>query len=128
MKWFEVISVRKASTKIIGNTLFENYISQYEAPVKMISDNGPQIVSEVFEHLSNRIGIEHVKTKSKRTERVNRDLLQMIASFVKDHHENWDQFLRDFVYALRTSVHEITGKTRVELFWGKKLVTPFRNL
>ncbi|GFX77317.1 hypothetical protein TNCV_5064441 [Trichonephila clavipes] len=61
----------------------------------MTSDNGPQFISEVFEHLSNRLGIKHVKTvvyrpQSNRTEIVNRDLLQMIASFVNDNHETWD--------------------------------------
>ncbi|GFX30394.1 hypothetical protein TNCV_3460451 [Trichonephila clavipes] len=65
----------------------------------MISDNGSQFISEIFEHLNNRLDIQHVKTvvyrpQSNRTERVNLDLLQMIASYIKDNHETWDQFLR----------------------------------
>ncbi|GFY04941.1 retrovirus-related Pol polyprotein from transposon 17.6 [Trichonephila clavipes] len=48
-KWLEVIPLKKASAKIIVDTLFENYISRYGAPVKMISDNGPQFISEIFE-------------------------------------------------------------------------------
>ncbi|GFY23593.1 hypothetical protein TNCV_1038921 [Trichonephila clavipes] len=28
----------------------------------MISDNGPNFISNIFEHLSNRLGIRHVKT------------------------------------------------------------------
>ncbi|GFS93343.1 retrovirus-related Pol polyprotein from transposon 17.6 [Trichonephila clavipes] len=99
----------------------------------MIRDNCPKFVSEVFEHLSNRLGINHVKTvvyrpQSNRTERINRDLLQMIASFVNDNHETWDQFLREFAYILKTAVHESTGKTPAELFLGRKLITPFQKL
>ncbi|GFU54096.1 retrovirus-related Pol polyprotein from transposon 17.6 [Trichonephila clavipes] len=99
----------------------------------MISDNGPQFISEVFKHLSNRLGIKHVKTvvyrpQSNRTERVNRDRLQMIASFINDNHETWDQFLREFMYALRTADHETTGKTPVELFLNRKLITLFQKL
>ncbi|GFU61299.1 retrovirus-related Pol polyprotein from transposon 17.6 [Trichonephila clavipes] len=91
-KWIEVISLRKASAEIIANTLFENYISRYGAPVKIINDNGRQFVSKVFEHFSKGLGINHVKTvvhrpQSNRTERVKRDLLQMIASFVNDKQE-----------------------------------------
>ncbi|GFU18974.1 retrovirus-related Pol polyprotein from transposon 17.6 [Trichonephila clavipes] len=120
-KWLEVIPLIKASAKIIADTLFENYVSRYGAPVKMIGDNGPQFISEIFEHLSNRLGIKHVKTvlyrpQSNRTEVVNRDLLQMIPSFINDNHETWDQFLREFAYALRTAVHETTGKTPAKLF------------
>ncbi|GFW10071.1 uncharacterized protein TNCV_4208361 [Trichonephila clavipes] len=63
-----------------------------------------------------------------RTERVNRDLLQMIASCINDNHETWDPFLREFAYALRTTVQVTLGKTPAELFLGRKLVTPFQKL
>ncbi|GFX75441.1 hypothetical protein TNCV_2547121 [Trichonephila clavipes] len=43
----------------------------------------------------------------------------MIASFVNDNHKTWDQFLKEFAYALRTAVHETTGKTPVEIFGHK---------
>ncbi|GFV63471.1 retrovirus-related Pol polyprotein from transposon 17.6 [Trichonephila clavipes] len=94
----------------------------------MISDNGPQFVSKVFEHLSIRLGINHVKTvvyrpQCNRMERVNCKLLQMIASFVNDNHETWDQFLREFGYDLRTAVRETTGKPQA-VIWGQKACYP----
>ncbi|GFT01411.1 retrovirus-related Pol polyprotein from transposon 297 [Trichonephila clavipes] len=78
-------------------------------------------------------GIQHVKTvvyrpQSNRTERVNRDLVQMIASYVNDNHDTWDQFLREFTYAIRTAVKETTGKIPAELFLGRTLITPFQKL
>ncbi|GFU45567.1 uncharacterized protein TNCV_1619951 [Trichonephila clavipes] len=51
----------------------------------------------------------------------------MIASYVNDNHETWDQFLREFTYEIRTTVNETTGKTTVELFLGRKLITPFQK-
>ncbi|GFX79046.1 uncharacterized protein TNCV_3913331 [Trichonephila clavipes] len=62
------------------------------------------------------------------TERVNRNLVQMIACFVKENHENWDWFLHEFAFALRTSVNETTNKTPAELFLGRKIITPFSKL
>ncbi|GFU83948.1 uncharacterized protein TNCV_560741 [Trichonephila clavipes] len=50
------------------------------------------------------------------TERVNRNQFQMIACFVEEDHENWDRFLYEFAFALRTSVNETTNKTPAELF------------
>ncbi|GFY06861.1 uncharacterized protein TNCV_482651 [Trichonephila clavipes] len=67
------------------------------------------------------------RSQSNRTERVNRDLVQMIASYVNNNHETWDQFLREFTYEIRTTVNAITGKTTVELFLGRKLITPFQK-
>ncbi|GFU99014.1 retrovirus-related Pol polyprotein from transposon opus [Trichonephila clavipes] len=65
--------------------------------------------------------IRHVKTvvyrpQANKTESGNRDLVQMIASYVNDQHDTWDQFLREFAYAIRTAVNETMGKTPAELF------------
>ncbi|GFW17984.1 transposon Tf2-6 polyprotein [Trichonephila clavipes] len=132
-KWCELIPLRKASGQAIANAFFDNYIARYGAPISLISDNGPQFISDVFEHLSHRLDIKHMKTvtyrpQSNLTERVNRNLVQMIASFVEENHENWDQFLHEFAFALRTAVNETTNKTPAELFLGRKIITPFSKL
>ncbi|GFY33413.1 retrovirus-related Pol polyprotein from transposon opus [Trichonephila clavipes] len=132
-KWSELIPLRKALAQAIANALFEIYISRYGAPISLISYNGPQFISEIFEHLSPRLDIKHIKTVTYRpqvnlTERVNRTLVQMIACFVEENHENWDRFLHEFTFALRTSVNEATSKTPAELFLGRKIITPFSKL
>ncbi|GFX45166.1 uncharacterized protein TNCV_3432141 [Trichonephila clavipes] len=68
------------------------------------------------------------RPRSNLTKRVNRNLVQMIASFVEENHENWDQFLHEFAFALRTAVNETTSKTPAELFLGRKIITPFSKL
>ncbi|GFW64678.1 retrovirus-related Pol polyprotein from transposon 412 [Trichonephila clavipes] len=132
-KWCELIPLRKASAQTIANAFFNTYIARYGAPISLISDNGPQFISDVFEHLSHRLDIKHMKTvtyrpQSNLKERVNRNLVQMIASFVEENHENWDQFLHEFAFALRTAVNETTNKTPAELFLGRKIITPFNKL
>ncbi|GFW50946.1 retrovirus-related Pol polyprotein from transposon 297 [Trichonephila clavipes] len=92
-----------------------------------------RFISHLFEHLSHRLDVKHMKTVTYRpqanlTERVNRNLVQMIASFVEENHENWDQFLHEFAFALRTAVNETTNKTPAELFLGRKIITPFSKL
>ncbi|GFW79207.1 uncharacterized protein TNCV_2476141 [Trichonephila clavipes] len=52
----------------------------------------------------------------------------MIACFVTENYENWDRFLHEFAFALRTSVNETTNKTPAELFLGRKIITPFSKL
>ncbi|GFY03930.1 uncharacterized protein TNCV_1197091 [Trichonephila clavipes] len=52
----------------------------------------------------------------------------MIANYVNEQHDTWDQFLREFSYAIRTAVNETTVKTPAELFLGRKLITPFQTL
>ncbi|GFT08642.1 uncharacterized protein TNCV_662131 [Trichonephila clavipes] len=52
----------------------------------------------------------------------------MIANYVSDQHDTWDQFLREFAYAIHTAVNETTGETLAELFLGRKLITQFQKL
>ncbi|GFW03863.1 retrovirus-related Pol polyprotein from transposon 297 [Trichonephila clavipes] len=111
--------LKKASARVIVDNFFDNYISRFGAPIKLISDNGPQFISDIFENLSERLGIRHVKTvvytpQANGTDRVNRDLVQMIANYVNEQHDTWDQFLREFAYAIRTAVNETTEKTPAE--------------
>ncbi|GFY29459.1 retrovirus-related Pol polyprotein from transposon 412 [Trichonephila clavipes] len=101
-KWSELIPLRKASAQAIANALFENYISRYGAPICLISDDGPEFISDVFEHLSHRLDIKHIKTVAYRpqvnlTGKVNRTLMQTIACFVEENHDNWDRFLHELV-------------------------------
>ncbi|GFT28268.1 uncharacterized protein TNCV_645941 [Trichonephila clavipes] len=52
----------------------------------------------------------------------------MIANYVNDQHDTWDQFLREFAYAIRTAVRETAGKPPAELFLGQKWIAPFQKL
>ncbi|GFX39005.1 hypothetical protein TNCV_5055461 [Trichonephila clavipes] len=51
--------------------------------------------------------------------RVNRDLVQMIANYVYEEHDTWDQFLREFADAICTAVKETTGNPWRIIFRSK---------
>ncbi|GFY24104.1 retrovirus-related Pol polyprotein from transposon 17.6 [Trichonephila clavipes] len=50
----KVITDHAALTKLTN--------ARYGAPISLISDNGSQFISDVFEHLSHRLDIKHMKT------------------------------------------------------------------
>ncbi|GFW16750.1 transcriptional repressor CTCF [Trichonephila clavipes] len=113
-KWAEIIPLKKASARVIADNIFDNYISRFGAPIKLISDNGPQLISDVFENLSEGLGIRHVKTvvyrpQANRTERINRDLVQMIANYVNEQHET-----NSYVSLLMLFVRQKSDETEIE--------------
>lgn len=57
------------------------------------------------------------------TERTNRVLNTMVASYIKDSHRNWDNFLLKVGCAIRTSVSEVTELTRYFVNFGREYVT-----
>ncbi|GFT70160.1 retrovirus-related Pol polyprotein from transposon 17.6 [Trichonephila clavipes] len=124
--------------KYLGLIINKEGIKTDETKVQAIVEMKPQRNSkEVSKFLGmsqcERLGIRHVKPvvyrpQANRTERVNRDLVQMIANYVNEQHDTWDQFLREFAYAICTVINETTGKTPAELILGRKLITPFQKL
>ncbi|GFT81130.1 retrovirus-related Pol polyprotein from transposon 297 [Trichonephila clavipes] len=105
-------------------------VSNYPNEIVTLDLLGPYPVSR---NLSERLGIRHVKTivyrpQANRTERVNRDLVQMIANYVNKQHDTWDQLLREFAYAIRTAVNETTGKIPAELFFRSKVDYGFSEI
>lgn len=53
------------------------------------------------------------------TERINRTLKTMMASYVKDHHRHWDQWLPEFRFAINSAWQESTGHTPAEIALGR---------
>lgn len=75
----------------------------------------------------------HIKTVSYRTqsnlaERANKMLVEMIGTYVGNVHKNCDKHLPQFAYAMRSAVHESTGKNPAELLLVRKPLTPFKRL
>ncbi|GFU29956.1 retrovirus-related Pol polyprotein from transposon 17.6 [Trichonephila clavipes] len=56
-KLAEMIPLKNASALVIADNFFDNYISRFGAPIKLISDNGPQFISDIFLNLSERLGM-----------------------------------------------------------------------
>ncbi|GFX67871.1 retrovirus-related Pol polyprotein from transposon 297 [Trichonephila clavipes] len=117
IEWKHRIGTQNAVADVLSRNPFESII-------------GEKVNSAIIRGICDKLGIRHVKTvvyrpQANKTERV---LVQMIANYVNDQHDTWDQFLREFAYAIRTAVNEMTGKTHAELFLGRKLITPFQKL
>ncbi len=52
----------------------------------------------------------------------------MIASYVGQHHQLWDQWLTEFRFTINTAYQETTGKTPAELMLGRQLHGPLERL
>ena len=57
-------------------------------------------------------------------ERFNRTLLAMLAMFVSQEHDNWDDLLPFMMLAYNTTVHTTTGFTPYRLVFGDECNLP----
>ncbi|GFX22972.1 transposon Tf2-6 polyprotein [Trichonephila clavipes] len=132
-KWCGLVPLRGASARTVANAFFDGCMARCGAPISLMGGGGPQFVSDVFGRLGHGLDVGHMKAvaygpQSNLAERVNGGLVQMVASFVGENHEDWDRFLHGFAFALRAAVNETTNKTPAELFLGRKIIAPFSKL
>lgn len=128
-KWSEIRPLRTATAPTITKALKECVIMKYGCPTTVVSDNGRQFVSKQFTDELKKYDIKHELTapyspQSNPTERVNKTLGTMIATFINENHKKWDQFLPEFNFALNTSIQESTQYTPAFLMFGRELRMP----
>lgn len=61
-KCVEFVPLRKVSAKAVADAFFDNFVSKFDAPMKLISDNCSCFVSDIFKALCVKLKIFHAFT------------------------------------------------------------------
>ncbi|MGH0151380.1 UNVERIFIED_CONTAM: hypothetical protein FKN15_026540 [Acipenser sinensis] len=132
-KWVEVFPLRDGKTHRIVQLLTQEIFTRWGTPKYLVSDRGAQFTSGVLIEVCKKWGVTRKLTtsyhpQSNLTERVNRTLKPMIASFVGQNQQLWDQWLPEFRFAINSAKQETTGFTPAELMLGRVLKGPLDRL
>jgi len=132
-KWVELFALWSSKTHLITNILIKEMFTRWGTPVYLVSDRGPQFTGQLLSDTCKRWGVVQKLTtayhpQTNLTERVNRTLKTMIASFVHDNHRDWDKWLPEFRYAINSAWQESTALTPAEIALGRKLKGPLERL
>ncbi len=106
-KWVEVFPLRSAKTPLITNILIKEIFTRWGVPAYLVSDRGPQFASHLLNATCRQWGaIQKLTTayhlQTNLTERVNKTLKIMIASYIKDNNQNWDQWIHEFRFTINS--------------------------
>lgn len=118
-KWVEMFPLRDAKTQGIVKILREEMFTHWGVPEFLVSDRGPQFTCILSDLCKTWSCVQKLTTsyhpQANLTERINRTVKTMIAAYVGQQHQTWDQWLPEFRYAINTAQQESTGKTPAEL-------------
>uniref|UniRef100_A0A3P9LFN0 Integrase catalytic domain-containing protein n=1 Tax=Oryzias latipes TaxID=8090 RepID=A0A3P9LFN0_ORYLA len=132
-KWVEMFPLKDSKAHRITAVFRDEIFTRFGVPRVIVSDRGAQFTGYEMAHLCKTWGVTQTFTtsfhpQSNLTERSNRTIKTMIASYVGTQHQNWDQWIREFRFAINAAYHETTGKSPAELFLGRALKGPLERL
>lgn len=119
-------ALRRATAPSITRIIENDVFLLFGIPKAIIVDNGVQFKSREFTSLMNRFKV-HIKytalyhPQANPCERINRVLKTMLRAFVSDNHRDWDQYLGQVGFAIRSSQHEVTGYSPNFVVFGREL-------
>ncbi len=128
-RWIELFPIRSTTSVDIANIIMNEIFSRYGLPKYIVSDNGPQFVSNLFRNFCETFGIKQNLTanyhpQSNMTERVNRTLKPLIAIYAQQQPQSWDKEIQKLAFAIRTTINETTGDTPAFMMFGRDLRGP----
>jgi len=129
-KWVEIFALKNTQAPTICAILQNEIFCRWGTPKNLLSDNATYFRSKNFENMCASWGVKHRYTtpyhpQGNITERVNRNIRAMLASYIGSRHNNWDLHLPAVSLALRTAISDTTGYSPAMLNLGRDLKLPF---
>jgi hypothetical protein len=127
--WFSkfvlLFPLRNGKASNITKIVEEQVFLVFGTPQVVICDNGKQFVAAEFQDMIGSYGSKiwytpYYHAQANPTERVNKVIGTTIAAYIQDNHKEWDKHIAHIGYAIRTAVHEVTGRTPSYLFFGRE--------
>jgi len=127
-KWPEVV-VMKDSDALHTTEALQEMFGRWGIPRQLVTDNGPQFVSTMFQKFMKSNGIKHVLSAPYHpatnglAERFVQTMKQALKASRKDENATLSQRMRRFLLSYRNARHETTNTSPAELMLGRTLRT-----
>nr|XP_050045684.1 uncharacterized protein K02A2.6-like [Dermacentor andersoni] len=125
-KWPEVFVMRSTTSERTVACLRELFC-RFGVPETVVSDNGPQLVSEEFKAFMRSVGARHVVSAPYHpsTNGLAERFVQTLKSALRKSSpgESIDETLQNFLLAYRNTPHPTTGEAPANLLKGRRLRT-----
>ena len=121
-RWPEAIPISSISATTVAKHLIDTWFSRYGIPDNIITDQGTQFESELFNSLSNTFGFKHIHTTSYHPqsngmiERFHRSLKTSLRCLAIT--PNWVSSLSLVLLGWRNTIHSATGTSPAQMLFG----------
>jgi len=114
-KLTKCVVFRRITAMFVASAIIDAWVSAYGPPDRILSDQGPQFMSNFFIAVMKKLGIEAVRTTAYKSrtngqvERYNRTMATQLRHYVADDPSRWDELLPVITMAYNNQPHRSTG-------------------
>ena len=127
-KYSRAVPLRDMKAHTVASAFIERWIHDFQQPMQLHTDKGPNFESELMHQLCDLYGIEKTRTTSyhpqgnAQNERYNQSIVDIVAKLVdRETYDDWDLQLPTGVAAYNATEHAATGFTPNRLVFGREL-------
>ena len=112
--------IMRPTTKAVLKILLQKYIPIHGKMKRILSDQGVQFQSEVWNRILRENGIQPILTSIRHpqgnlAERVNKELGKYLRIYCHNQHNKWAEYLPFFEKAINENYSEATSYTQIEI-------------
>eukprot|EP00253_Pinus_taeda_P035345 PITA_35345 len=129
-KWVEAKALVRATEQTVVNFLFEEIFVSYGVPREIVTDQGTQFTSKLVKEITDKYKIKDRKSTpyhpraNGQVESTNKTLEGIITKTVAMNKKNWEEKLKDALWAYRITWKNTAGFTPYQLVYGKEVMLP----
>ena len=104
-KWAEAIPLVEVKTSNVVNFIKHHVIHRFGVPRRIIHDNGPQFIRQVFYRFCDKYRIQNVASTAYNpaanglAEAFNKTIIKLLKKFVSSNKRDWDEKLGECLWA-----------------------------
>ncbi len=129
-RYVMTIPMKNQKAYTIAEHLVKKVYTKFGSPQRVLTDRGTNFLSKLISSICLLFKIEQIKTTSYHpqtdglVERFNRTLCDMLACYVNEKPESWDQYLDFVTFAYNTSQQATINNCPFYLFFKRQPVVP----
>jgi len=126
-KLTKCVALRRITAMSVASAIIDAWVSVYGPPDRILSDQGPQFMSNFFIAVMKMLGIETVRTAAYhpqtngQVERYNRTMATQLRHYVADDPSRWEELLPVITMAYNSQPHRSTGIDPFELVIPRRI-------
>jgi len=132
--WVERVPLRNIKARTRAHAFFVQWVFQFTAPSRLLSDRGDQFRSALLNRLCSRLGISNIYTTAyhpqtnAQDKRLNRFIWAHLSLYTQPNQKDWDCHIPACLMGYRTAIHDVTRFSPFFLIFGRRRRIPFEIL